>query len=230
MLLERRALNAELPTIAAMGNVELCELLASLGFPVDGVETKDDQTVLEVDVTANRGDVLSQRGMARDIAAKCERELLPIPHRILEEGAPLFPVRLEADACPVYCTAILELGVSASTPGDVVSFLSSMGSTAKQMPAVDASNELLHRYGHPTHAFDADTLNGALVVRWGRAGETLRTLDGVDRKLTGEDLVIADEAVPIALAGVMGGDATKVTTETKRVLLESAWFDPRVVR
>ncbi len=230
MLIERRALNAELPAINEMSNLELCELLASLGFPVDGVETKDDQTVLEVDVTANRGDTLSQRGMARDIGAKCNAMLSAIPHRTLREGAPLFPVRLEADACPVYSTAILELGMVASTPADVVCFLSSMGSTAKQMPAVDASNELLHRYGHPTHAFDADTLKGALVVRWGRAGETLRTLDGVERTLTAEDLVIADEAAAIALAGVMGGDSTKVTAGTKRVLLESAWFDPRVVR
>lgn len=230
MLLERRALQTELPALAGLGNVDLCELLASLGFPVDGVETKQGETILEVDITANRGDTLSQRGMARDLAAKLKAPLASLPHTQLTEGPALFPVRLEADACPIYATAILDLGANAGTPTEVVSFLASMGSNAKQLPAVDASNELLHRYGHPTHAFDADTLKGTLLVRWGREGETLRTLDGVDRKLTSNDLVIADEGGAIALAGVMGGDATKVTSDTKRVLLESAWFDPRVVR
>jgi phenylalanyl-tRNA synthetase beta chain len=230
MLIERRALAAELPGAADLGTGALCDLLASLGFPVDGVEEKEGQTLLDVDVTANRGDVLSHRGLARDLAAKLKAELTAIPHQPLAEGPALFPVRLEAEACPLYATAILDLGANAGTPSEVVSFLASMGSNAKQLPAVDASNELLHRYGHPTHAFDADTLKGALIVRWARAGETLVTLDGVERKLTAEDLLIADEDGPIALAGVMGGDSTKVTGATKRVLLESAYFDPRVVR
>jgi len=230
MLIERRALSAELPGIADLGTVELCELLASLGFPVDGVENREGQTVLDVDVTANRGDALSHRGLARDLAARLDAVLAPIPRQPLVEGEALFPVRLEAEACPLYATAILELGVNAGTPAEVVSFLASMGANAKQLPAVDASNELLHRYGHPTHAFDADKLVGALIVRWARAGERLLTLDGVERKLTPEDLLIADESGPIALAGVMGGDSTKVTATTRRVLLESAYFDPRQVR
>ena len=230
MLIERRALQAELPALSGLGTVDLSELLASLGFPVDGVETRGNETILDVDVTANRGDALSHRGLARDLAAKLGSHLAPLRYTLLSEGKPQFPVRLESDACPLYSTAILELGVNAGTPPEVVSFLASMGSSAKQLPAVDASNELLHRYGHPTHAFDADTLKGALIVRWARAEEKLRTLDGVERTLTIADLVIADEAGPIALAGVMGGDATKVTADTARVLLESAWFDPRVVR
>jgi len=95
---------------------------------------------------------------------------------------------------------------------------------------VDASNELLHRYGHPTHAFDADRIHGAVSIRWAKDGELLVTLDGVKRTMTKRDLVIADESGPIALAGVMGGDGTKVTETTRRVLLESAWFDPKTVR
>jgi len=230
MLLERRALNGELPAVHGLANLELCEMLASLGFPVDGVEEKDGQTILDVDVTANRGDALSQRGLARDLAAKLKASIAPISHTPLVEGEALFPIRLEADACPLYATAILELGENRGTPADVVSFLASMGSNAKQLPAVDASNELLHRYGHPTHAFDADALKGALIVRWAKDGERLVTLDGVERALTSEDLLIADESGPIALAGVMGGDSTKVSPATRRVLLESAYFDPRVVR
>lgn len=230
MLIERRALQAELPALTDLGTVDLCEMLAGLGFPVDGVEERNGQTILEVDVTANRGDALSHRGLARDLGAKIGANLAPMPGPDLKEGEVLFPVRLEAEACPLYATAILELGENRGTPAEVASFLASMGSNAKQLPAVDASNELLHRYGHPTHAFDADTLKGALIVRWAKAGETLVTLDGVERKLTAEDLLIADEGGPVALAGVMGGDTTKVTPGTRRVLLESAHFDPRIVR
>lgn len=230
MLLERRALHLELPAAAELATGELCERLADLGFPVDGVDEKDGHIILEVDVTANRGDALSQRGLARDLAAKLNAPLTALPCTPIQEGEALFSIRLESEACPLYATAILELGANQGTPAEVVSFLASMGSNAKQLPAVDASNELLHRYGQPTHAFDADRLVGALIVRWGKSGEKLVTLDGLERTLGPEDLLIADESGPIALAGVMGGDSTKVTAATRRVLLESAYFDPRVVR
>lgn len=230
MLIEIKALQQELPALAELGTTALCELLAGLGFPVDAVEEVDGRTVLEVDVTANRGDVMSHRSLARDLSAKLAQELPPLSVKALAEGAPLLPVRLEDPACALYATALLELGASQATPAEAQAFLVSMGSTAKNLAPVDASNELLHRYGHPTHAFDADTLKGAIIVRRAKAGEKLVTLDGVERTLTAEDLLIADESGPIALAGVMGGDSTKVTATTKRVLLESAYFEPRTVR
>jgi phenylalanyl-tRNA synthetase beta chain len=227
MLIETKALKQELPALEGLDANALCGLLAGLGLPVDGVEG----TVLDVDVTANRGDVMSQRGMARDLAAKVGAALAPLPRRILAGTEGVLPVRLEAgEAAPFYATAVLELGRTSGTPEPVRAFLAAMGSTAKGLAPVDASNELLHRYGHPTHAFDFDKVRGALVVRWAREGETLVTLDGETRHLSAQDLVIADEAAVIALAGVMGGESTKVTEGTRRVLLESAWFAPRVVR
>ena len=97
--------------------------------------------------------------------------------------------------------------------------------------AADASNYTLWEMGHPTHAFDLDLLEGGqIVVRRARAGETLKTLDGVDRKLSPEDLIIADAKKPVALAGVMGGFDTMITEKTKNILIESAWFDPVAVR
>jgi phenylalanyl-tRNA synthetase beta chain len=230
MLIEIKALQQELPAMGSLAVKDLCELLASLGFPVDAVDISNGTTVLEVDVTANRGDVLSHRGLARDLAARLDTDLAPLPVKALVEGEPLLPVRLESKACPLYATAILELGQAQGTPVDIKEFLAHMGSTAKNLPPVDASNEILHRVGHPTHAFDADTIQGALIVRWAREGEKVVTLDGVERTLSALDLVIADEAGAIAMAGVMGGDGTKVTAATKRVLLESAYFDPRTVR
>src|SRR5262249_42768110 len=95
----------------------------------------------------------------------------------------------------------------------------------------DATNYVLMEMGHPTHAFDLDLLEGGkIVVQLARAGETLKTLDGVERRLHPEDLIIADAVKPVALAGVMGGWDTMITEKTRNVLIESAWFDPATVR
>jgi len=232
MLIELGALQKEIPVIAGIKVSELCEYLAMIGFTVDNLDERPGVTVLDVDVTANRGDVLSHRGLARDLAAKLETSLAPIPVAPIPEGKYLLSVSLDADACPIYATAILKLDKAKAnqTLEDAKTFLAAMGSNAKGLVPVDASNELLHRYGHPTHAFDADKLSGGVCVRWARAGETLLTLDGVQRKLDPKDMVIADDSGPIALAGVIGGDSTKVTESTKRVFLESAYFSPKVVR
>ncbi|HEX4845721.1 MAG TPA: phenylalanine--tRNA ligase subunit beta [Geothrix sp.] len=229
MWIDRKALAAEIPAAAALDTRQLCELLASVGFPVDGVAPREGGDVLDVDITANRGDAMSHRGMAREVAAKLQQPLTSLAPPAPAEGAPKIEVRLESSACPLYATALLSLSAGA-TPPEAQAFLRALEATPKGLPAVDASNELLHRYGHPTHAFDADRIRGAVAVRWAQAGETLVTLDGVTRTLAVQDLVIADESGPIALAGVMGGDGTKVTEATRRVLLESAWFDPRPVK
>jgi phenylalanyl-tRNA synthetase beta chain len=97
--------------------------------------------------------------------------------------------------------------------------------------AADASNYTLWEMGYPTHAFDLDLLeDGKILVRRAFTGETLKTLDGVERKLSPEDLVIADGRKPIALAGIMGGFDTMITDKTKNILIESAWFDPVAIR
>jgi phenylalanyl-tRNA synthetase beta chain len=229
MWIERTALAQEVPAVCGLSTRQLCETLASLGFPVDGVATREGSEVLEVDITANRGDAMSHRGMAREIAAKLRQPIAALVVPKVAEGKPLVEVRLDSPACPIYSTAVLKLG-DGVTPREAQTFLLTLESTPKRLPAVDASNELLHRYGHPTHAFDADRIQGAVFIRWAVSGESLVTLDGIKRTLTSRDLVIADEAGPIALAGVMGGDGTKVTEATRRVLLESAWFDPKTVR
>lgn len=228
MLVLHTALQAEFAG-SAPSLEEVRDRLPMLGFPIDGLERRGDDAVLDVDITANRGDVMSHRGLARDLAARLGSSLWALPVVTLAEGTPSREIRIEASACLTYATAELRLD-SASTPEEVKTFLTALGATAKGLPAVDASNELLHRYGHPTHAFDAEKVKGTVTVRWAQTGETLTTLDGVSRALTLEDLVIADEAGPIALAGVMGGEPTKVTESTTRVLLESAYFDPKIVR
>ncbi|MDR2561247.1 MAG: phenylalanine--tRNA ligase subunit beta [Holophagales bacterium] len=237
MLIELGALQTEISAIKGMSIAELCECLSMIGFPIDGVSTQHGSTILDVDVPANRGDALSHRGLARDIAAKLGSRLpnlaVPsVPVKKTNGGLATIPIVLEADACPLYAAALLSIdcGKDGQTPKSAEDFLAAVGSSAKRLAPVDASNEILHRYGHPTHAFDADKLSGGICVRWAKLGETLVTLDGALLNLDSKDMVIADESGPIALAGVIGGDATKVTGGTKRVLLESAYFDPAAVR
>ncbi len=116
------------------------------------------------------------------------------------------------------------------SPEHIAKRLELLGSRAINN-AADATNYAINELGHPTHAFDLDLLEGGkIIVRRARDGEVLKTLDGVDRKLTTEDLVIADAEKPVALAGVMGGFDSMITEKTKNVLIESAWFDPATVR
>jgi phenylalanyl-tRNA synthetase beta chain len=142
-----------------------------------------------------------------------------------------FPIVIEdPHGCARY-TARIVRGVSIGpSPELVVKRLELLGSRSINN-AADATNYALNELGHPTHAFDLDLLDGGtIIVRRARDGETLKTLDGVDRKLTTEDLIIADANKPVALAGVMGGFDTMITERTRNVLIESAWFEPWTVR
>ncbi len=146
-------------------------------------------------------------------------------------GETSFAIEIEAkEGCARY-TAQIVRGVRIKvSPEEIASRLALVA----QRPinnAADASNYTLWEMGHPTHAFDLDLLEGGkIIVRRARGGETLKTLDGIDRKLSQEDLIISDAHKPVALAGVMGGFDTMITEKTKNILIESAWFDPVAVR
>ncbi len=144
-------------------------------------------------------------------------------------------VKIEAeDACGRYTARVLrEIKICDSRdwfPGAEVATYFALLEQKKISNAVDASNYAWLSIGQPTHAFDLDKVEGGIVVRRARKGERLKTLDGVDRELDPEDLVIADHKKALALAGVMGGWESMITPQTKNVLVESAWFDPMTVR
>jgi phenylalanyl-tRNA synthetase beta chain len=142
-----------------------------------------------------------------------------------------FPIVIEdAEGCALYTARIIRGVKIGSSPEYIAKRLELLGSRAINN-AADATNYAINELGHPTHVFDLDLLEGGkIMVRRARAGEFLKTLDGVDRKLTTDDLVIADAAKPVALAGVMGGFDSMITERTRNVLIESAWFDPATVR
>jgi phenylalanyl-tRNA synthetase beta chain len=148
----------------------------------------------------------------------------------VSSSAKPFPIRIEAkDLCGRFTAQILRNITIAPSTGRVSEYFNLLGQ--RQISnAVDASNFVLLGMGHPTHAFDLDKLEGGIIVRLAHKGEKLKLLDGTDRTLEPDDLVVADEKKALALAGVMGGFDSMITADTKNILIEAAWFDPAAIR
>ncbi|MGH3105191.1 MAG: phenylalanine--tRNA ligase subunit beta, partial [Gaiellaceae bacterium] len=185
-------------------------------------------TVLEVETTGNRPDLLSIYGIAREVAALFRLELAPPPGRDPERaGDEPVDVRIEdLDGCPRYVGRLFrDVSVGPSPP-----WLRSRLTAAGMRPisnVVDVTNYVMLGLGNPLHAFDHTRLaEGRIVVRRARPGEELRTLDGTLRRLDERDLMIADGARSVAIAGIMGGEETEVGDRTTEVLLEAANFEP----
>lgn len=212
----------------------LAEKLTMVGLAVDRVEEVAGDAILDLDLTANRPDCLSHLGVAREIAVICGTSARWPDTRVEEdedETARLTSVEiLDPDLCPRY-TARLIMGVRVGpSPAWIVERLEKLGQRSINNVA-DITNLVLLEVGHPLHAFDFDRLVGRrIIVRRARAGEMLKTLDGVRRTLSDEMLVIADAARPVALAGIMGGEETEISSRTTNVLLESAYFHPPSIR
>ena len=200
---------------------------------VEAVELRD--TVLDVKTAPNRGDILSMRGIAREVALLLGKELKPLDLTVPETGPPagdLASVAVEdAEGCPLYAARVIQ-GLDAARPSPL--WMARRLYLYGQRPlgaVVDVTNYLLLDQGQPLHAFDLDLVPGRrIVVRRAAEGETLRTLDGRDRALTPEDTVITSGEQVLALAGIMGGEDTEVRASTTEVLLESAHFPPASVR
>lgn len=204
-----------------------------------------DDARLVVDITPNRPDLLSHIGIAREIAAaeglrvalgavpgeRVVTHLKPVTAEAPgTAAAPGVTVRIdEAELCPHYFAAVIRGVRIGPSPEWLASRLRAVG-LRPISNVVDATNYVLHELGQPLHAFDLDRLGSAVVVRRARAGERLTTLDGTDRKLAPDMLVIADETRPVAVAGVMGGADTEVQADTQNILLECAIFEPRSIR
>ncbi len=195
------------------------------------VESIAEDGIFEMEITTNRPDCMNHHGVAREASAIYDLPLKPVETRLPKPiGKASFPVEIEdTQGCARYTARILRNLKIGPSPKRISERLTTLGQRSINS-AADATNYALWEMGHPTHAFDLDLLQGKIIVRRGRSGETLKTLDGVDRKLSPEDLVIADAKRPVALAGVMGGFDTMISERTKNVLIEAAWFDPVSVR
>ncbi len=190
-----------------------------------------DDTVLEVDLTPNRADCLSVRGIARELAVLTGDPLrLTDPEPVAAAHEAHFPVRVEAPQdCPRYVSRVIRgIDPAAQTPVWMRERLRRCG-VRPLHPVVDVTNYVLLEMGQPMHAFDRDRLQERLSVRRARDGERLVLLDGREITLDGETLVIADAAGPVALAGIMGGQDSAVTDQTRDIVLESAFFRPETI-
>lgn len=190
----------------------------------------DDQCI-EVDLTPDRGDCLSLAGIAREVSVI---NRVPLRGEVIDsvdaQIDDAFAVRVtDPAACPRYlCRVIRDIDAGAATPDWMVERLRRSGLRAIS-PVVDITNYVLLTLGQPMHGFDLDRLSGGIQVRFAGAGEHLKLLDGSEAELRPDTLVIADEQGPVAMAGIMGGEPTGVTGETRHVLLEAAFFAPLAI-
>src|SRR5688572_523776 len=213
---------------------ELRDRLTMVGLAIDAVESHADDSVLDVEVPSNRPDCLSHVGIAREVTVIERKELrLPGVRSVKMDGrsADLASVEIKTpDLCPRYAARLVRGVKIGPSPDWLVKRLEVIGQRPINNVA-DITNYVLHELGQPLHAFDLHRLSGKrIVVRRAAPGEKLRTLDGFDRELTNEMLVIADAKKPVALAGIMGGEDSEISDSTTDVLIESAYFDPNSVR
>ena len=222
-----------LPVHLDLDDRQLAEDLTLRGIAVEGVHSLGHHNghLFEMDITTNRVDAMNHYGIAREAATIYNLPLTPLDAKLATtSNAKPFPIRIEApQLCGRFTGQVLRNVTIAPSTGQIADYFTLLGQ--KQISnAVDASNFTLIGMGHPTHAFDLDKLEGGIVVRLARKGEKLKLLDGTDRTLEPDDLVVADEVKALALAGVMGGFDSMITPETKNILVEAAWFDPATVR
>jgi phenylalanyl-tRNA synthetase beta chain len=210
----------------------LAEDLTSIGIAVEGIAGEGESTVFEMEIGTNRPDAMNHYGVAREVSAFYDLPLKPIAPK-LPAATGLAGVTITVEDgryCPRFTARVLRDVTIQPSPAKIAQRLQLLD----QRPinnAVDATNYVLWESGKPTHVFDLDLLEGGrIVVRFAREGETLKTLDGVERRLTTEDLVVADARKPVGLAGVMGGFDTMITEKTGNILIESAWWDPATIR
>lgn len=192
-----------------------------------------DDEIIELSITPNRADALSMRGVAYEVAAIYDKSVHFKDFPLLEtqdQAGEQLSVAIETDKAPFYAARILENVTIAPSPQWLQNLLMNAGIRPINN-VVDVTNYILLYFGQPMHAFDLDTFEGnQIVVRKAHVGEKLVTLDDEERDLETSDLVIAVADKPVALAGVMGGAATEISPQSRRVVLEAAVFDGTSIR
>jgi len=237
LVLERRKLRGEMSEGMILAEDEL-----DLGVDHSGIIVLDDaletgtpladvlpivDEVIDLDPTGNRADLFSVYGVAREVAALLGGELLPMPGREpAQDGDEPVGIGIDdPEGCLRFVGRVFRDAAIGESPAWLKARLRHAG-VRSISNVVDVTNYVMLALGSPLHAYDRDLLRGGLVARRARAGEKVRTLDGVERTLDAEDLVIADGERAVGLAGIMGGEETEVSASTTNVLLEAANFEP----
>lgn len=189
-----------------------------------------DDTVIDLELTSNRSDLLSIEGVAYDLGATLNQQIMPIEPSIevVNKKNPV-SVKLDTDKCYKYSARYIANVNIAPSPQWMKARLIASGIRPINN-VVDITNFVLLEMGQPLHAFDADLLGNTIVVRQANDGEKLKTLDNIERELNSEDIVITNGKDAVCVAGVMGGLTTEVEATTKNIILEAAYFDPLSIR
>ena len=213
---------------------QIGELLSDRGLPYESIEQLADDTVIDIEVTSNRGDCLSHIGIARELAAATGKKV-KLPEIFLPQSESdahkLVKVEIAEPAmCGRYTARVIENVKVGPTPDWMKKRLEAVGLRSVNN-VVDATNYAMMETGQPPHAFDFAKISGAkIIVRKANSGERITSIDGTKCDLETNMLVIADAEKPVAIAGVMGGLDTEVSDNTKTILLEDAQFSPLTVR
>jgi len=212
----------------------LAEDLTLVGLEAGGVEKREGDAILDLDITTNRVDCMNLYGVAREVAVLYGLPLRPLSVDVEEKGSGAegaLRITVEApDLCPRFCARLLDVKIGPS-PRWMAQRLEAVG-VRPINNVVDVTNYVMLEMGHPTHAFDLAKIPGAeLHIRWAREGEVLTTLDGIERKLTARCGIVGDASgAGLGLAGVMGGASSEVSEATRVVALEAAYWNPLAIR
>lgn len=211
----------------------LAKKLTGVGLAVEGIHAHGSDIILDIDLTSNRSDCLSHLGVAREIAVITNAETRPI-ESVSSSNSPIAAAELvtiqDPDLCHHFTARIIRNVKIGPSPQWLVDRLEAIGERSINNVA-DITNYVMHDLGQPMHSFDLDKLTGGrIVVRKARVGETITTLDEVERKLDDSMLMICDAEKPVAVGGVMGGLESSITDSTTNVLLEVAYFKRSSIR
>src|SRR5437016_5689456 len=212
---------------------ELGRRFTEIGHAIEAVEQHGDDTVFDLEITTNRVDAMSHRGMARELAAALGRTMLsgaPAPPPA-GTGASSVKIAIEApEMCSRFSAQVIRNVAVKDSPYQIQRRLEAVGLRSINN-IVDITNYVMLSIGHPMHAYDLDKIaDQTIIIRRGNAGEKLETLDGETRVIDRDTVVIADGRHVIGLGGVMGGEESEISATTRNVLLECAWFNPSIIR
>ncbi len=207
---------------------------AELGTPIEEILQFEEDVLYELDLTPNRGDCLSHLGVARDLAAlslqKIKQSKIQFKESSQQASDAVSVFIKDKDACPRYAARVIKGVTVAPSPNWLKQKLEAVGLSSINN-VVDAANFVLMDRGHPLHTFDLAAIeDNTINVRYAKKDESFTTLDGVKHKLSDFHLLICDGKKPVALAGIMGGENSEISENTTDVLIESAYFNPTVVR
>jgi phenylalanyl-tRNA synthetase beta chain len=212
---------------------ELQEMLTMRGLEVEEVTNEAGIDIINIELTPNRGDCASITGIARELAAYQKKNYTLQPADYSETGTPItdsYSLKVEVpEKCPLYYLKLIRGVKISESPQWLKDRLTASG-VRPINNIVDITNYVMLETGQPLHAFDAASIKGkTIIVRNGNGKEEILTLDGQTVKLSGKDIVIADEKDPVAIGGVIGGENFSVTQDTTDILLESAFFIPESI-